>query len=101
MLLPVAHAEGRFLARDAETLATLERNGQLVLRYEPGDNPNGAQGNVAGLCDETGRMFGLMPHPERHIIATQHPHWTRLDDRDPQTRGDGFAVFQNAVDYWN
>ena len=101
MYLPVAHAEGRFLARDEATLTTLETNGQLVLRYEPADNPNGAQGNVAGVCDATGRVFGLMPHPERHITATQHPHWTRLERHDPQALGDGFAVFQNAVDYWS
>ena len=100
MYLPVAHAEGRFITRDAATFDTLETNGQLVLRYEPADNPNGAEGNVAGVCDVTGRVFGLMPHPERHIVTTQHPHWTRLDNRDPDSRGDGFAVFQNAVGYW-
>ncbi len=100
MYLPVAHAEGRFMARDAQTFETLDRNGQLVLKYVAEDNPNGAQGNVAGICDETGRVFGLMPHAERHIIATQHPHWTRLDDRDPAAPGDGLAVFRNAVEYW-
>ena len=100
MYLPIAHAEGRFVTRDAETFAALEKNGQLVLRYEPADNPNGAQGHVAGVCDVTGRVFGLMPHPERHIIATQHPHWTRLENHAPTARGDGFAVFQNAVEYF-
>ena len=106
MYLPVAHAEGRFVSRDATTLEKLDAAGQLVLRYAlPGSaefsvpypaNPNGAQANVAGVCDETGRVFGLMPHPERHIDPTQHPRWTR-EKRD---RGDGLAVFENAVRYF-
>lgn len=102
MYLPIAHAEGKFVARDEATLNRLDAGGQLVLRYtlEPGQksegavpypaNPNGAQLNVAGLCDETGRVFGLMPHPERHIHPTHHPRWTR-EQRD---RGDGLAVFE-------
>ena len=100
MYLQVPLSEGRFVTRDAATLDTLEANGQLVLRYEPEDNPNGSQGNTAGLCDVTGRVFGLMPHPERYITATQHPHWTRLATSDPNAPGDGLAVFQNAVNYW-
>jgi phosphoribosylformylglycinamidine synthase len=58
------------------------------------DNPNGSQGNVAGVCDETGRVFGLMPHPERHIDPTHHPRWTRGEGQTPP---DGVAIFQNAV----
>ncbi|MDX1946721.1 MAG: phosphoribosylformylglycinamidine synthase subunit PurQ [Pirellulaceae bacterium] len=125
MYLPVAHAEGKFVARDTTTLAKLDQEGQLVLRYavgevqsstfkvqssdptlnlEPGTwnsvpypaCPNGAQLAVAGLCDETGRVFGLMPHPERHIDPTQHPHWTR----EQPTRGDGVALFENAVRFF-
>jgi phosphoribosylformylglycinamidine synthase len=111
MYLPIAHAEGKFVARDAATLERLDKAGQLVLRYStpsgscpiPSDsllpypeNPNGAQLNVAGLCDETGRVFGLMPHPERHIDPTQHPRWTR----ERRERGDGLAVFENAVQYF-
>ena len=112
MYLPIAHAEGKFIARDAATLAQLEANGQLALRYDvPKDsqasalqngllpyplNPNGAQLNVAGLCDDTGRVFGLMPHPERHIDPTHHPRWTR----EQHERGDGLAVFENAVRYF-
>jgi phosphoribosylformylglycinamidine synthase len=61
------------------------------------DNPNGSMGNVAGVCDETGRVLGLMPHPERHIDATQHPRWTRGHSRQP---GDGFRLFRNAVEYF-
>jgi len=97
MYLPVAHAEGKFMARNPQVLQNLEQNGQLVLKYEASDNPNGAQANVAGICDETGHVFGLMPHPERHIQPTQHPRWTR-GDAGPV--GDGLAVFQNAVSYF-
>jgi phosphoribosylformylglycinamidine synthase len=61
------------------------------------DNPNGAQLNAAGVCDETGRVLGLMPHPERHLDLTNHPHWTR-GEAGPV--GDGLKVFQNAVEYF-
>lgn len=111
MYLPIAHAEGQFIARDEATLRRLDGAGQLVLRYTLPDsplptpdsptlpypiNPNGAQLNVAGLCDETGRVFGLMPHPERHIDPTNHPRWTRRQ----ADRGEGLAVFENAVRYF-
>ena len=117
MYLPIAHAEGKFMARDADTLADLDRQGQLVLRYRPldgsdsnggsnsngqpvpyPDNPNGSTLNVAGLCDTTGRVFGLMPHPERFIDSTQHPRWTR-ESLPPE--GDGLAVFKNAVSFFS
>lgn len=106
LYLPVAHAEGRFVANSESTFASLESNGQLPLRYtvdqqpvskqilEPPHNPNGSMGNVAGMCDRSGRVFGLMPHPERFLDRTQHPHWTRLPDLEV---GDGLALFQNAV----
>lgn len=106
MYLPMAHAEGQFVTRDAATLAALDAAGQLALRYstasgaEPSgfpDNPNGSQANVAGVCDTTGRVFGLMPHPERHIDRTHHPRWTRGEGTDP---GDGLAVFRNAVQFF-
>jgi phosphoribosylformylglycinamidine synthase len=108
MLLPVAHAEGKFVARDAVALEALAREDQLVLKYrrlsgEDGagvpypDNPNGSMADTAGVCDATGRVFGLMPHPERHIDPTHHPRWTRGQARDP---GDGFKVFRNAVEYF-
>jgi phosphoribosylformylglycinamidine synthase subunit PurQ / glutaminase len=60
-------------------------------------NPNGSVANVAGICDPTGRVLGLMPHPERHIDRTQHPRWTRGEGQDP---GDGLALFVNAVRYF-
>lgn len=97
MYLPIAHAEGKFVARDAETLRQLDAAGQLVLRYEPSDNPNGSQADVAGVCDATGRVLGLMPHPERHIHSTQHPRWTR---GEASAEGDGLRLFQNAVRYF-
>ena len=61
------------------------------------DNPNGSLANVAGMCDETGRVFGLMPHPERHIDPTQHPRWTRGEAGEA---GDGLRLFQNAVQFF-
>ena len=93
--LPVAHAEGRFVTRSAADLARLDAAGQLPLRYASGTNPNGAEADVAGACDPTGRVFGLMPHPERFVTATQHPAWHgRLDPDQP---GTGLAMFANAV----
>jgi phosphoribosylformylglycinamidine synthase len=108
MYLPVAHAEGKFVPRDAALLAQLNSAGQIALRYqstsaaEPAagrypDNPNGAVDDVAAVCDETGRVCGLMPHPERYIDPTQHPRWTRGEAHDP---GDGLRVFRNAVAYF-
>ncbi len=107
MLLPIAHAEGKFVARDTDILGNLEQSGQLVLRYcqENGEaatdfpeNPNGSLANVAGLSDGTGRVFGLMPHPERHLDPTHHPQWTRTEHRPAE--GDGCAVFKNAVSFF-
>ena len=93
--LPVAHAEGRFVTRSAADLARLDAAGQLPLRYASGTNPNGAEADVAGACDPTGRVFGLMPHPERFVATTQHPAWHgRLDPDQP---GTGLAMFVNAV----
>ncbi|MCS7015489.1 MAG: phosphoribosylformylglycinamidine synthase I [Gemmatales bacterium] len=104
--VPVAHGEGRFLCRDQATFQTLEQQGQIVLRYVDAEgrlagypfNPNGSQGNVAGICDITGRVLGLMPHPERHVLATQHPHWTR---RGLAEEGAGLRLFRNAVAYFS
>jgi phosphoribosylformylglycinamidine synthase len=108
LYLPVAHAEGRFVTRDESTLQLLEAGGQVVLRYASQDgkgevaypdNPNGSMGHIAGICDTTGRICGLMPHPERYIDRTQHPRWTRLGNKLPET-GDGLRVFENAVAYF-
>lgn len=107
MYLPIAHAEGKFVARDQATFDTLESNGQLALRYCDAqgqraqgfpENPNGSMGNVAGCCDATGRVFGLMPHPERFLDATNHPAWTRLDKLPAE--GQGRVIFRNAVNFF-
>jgi phosphoribosylformylglycinamidine synthase len=74
--LPIAHGEGKFLAKDAATLRALEKNRQVVFRYAPG-NPNGSTRAIAGICNEGGNVVGLMPHPERYITPYQHPAWTR------------------------
>jgi phosphoribosylformylglycinamidine synthase len=102
---PIAHGEGRFVCRDEAALQQLERQGQLVLRFcdaagQPGPypvNPNGSQADVAGMCDASGLVLGLMPHPERHVLPTQHPQWTR---RGLAVEGDGLRLFRNAVHYF-
>ncbi|MEE8452214.1 MAG: phosphoribosylformylglycinamidine synthase subunit PurQ, partial [Thermoguttaceae bacterium] len=112
MYLPVAHAEGKFVARDEEAMGQLDAADQLILRYLPlrgegadvpyPDNPNGSKANVAGICDATGRVLGLMPHPERFIHPTHHPRWTR-GEAGPITEesvGDGLQMFVNAVEYF-
>ncbi len=102
--LPVAHGEGKFLTTTPAALKALEDAGQVVLRYVDAHgtptesypaNPNGSPGAVAGLCDPTGRVFGLMPHPERHVSPLHHPRWTRTP---PKSEGDGLRIFRNAVD---
>ena len=98
MYLPVAHGEGKVVA-DPELLPEL--NVALYYTDEYGNseagypyNPNGSIGNIAGICDTSGRVFALMPHPERYIRGTQHPQWTRLGTKQ---YGDGFQIFLNAV----
>jgi phosphoribosylformylglycinamidine synthase len=105
LYFPVAHAEGSFRCRAQWILKGLQESGQVVLRYvtaegQPGDypvNPNGSQADVAGICDASGRVLGLMPHPERHTLPVQHPHWTRLGLAQ---EGDGVRLFRNAVEYF-
>ena len=92
--LPIAHGEGKFMPRDKKVLNTLRKNEQIVFKYT--DNPNGSIDDIAGICDTTGRVMGMMPHPERHILGTQHPRWTREGLKEC---GDGFMVFKNGVDY--
>ena len=105
MHVPMAHGEGNFICRKEWILRGLEEAGQLVLKYvdeqgRPGGypvNPNGSQGDVAGVCDVTGRVLGLMPHPERHVLPTQHPRWTR---EGLKSEGSGLRLFQNAVEFF-
>ena len=102
--LPVAHGEGKFLTRDNKVLQRLKANKQIVFQYcdkagNPADypyNPNGSKDGIAGICDITGRILGLMPHPERHIESKQHPRWTGIKNKKA---GDGLAIFKNGVEY--
>ena len=103
--LPVAHGEGKFLVQDRGVLECLKKNSQIVFRYctplggpvHYPENPNGSLENIAGICDRTGRVFGLMPHPERHFLFTQHPFWTRLEEKSKF--GDGAKIFENGIKY--
>jgi len=104
MYLPIAHGEGKFVTKDETTLNKITMNHQIVFKYvnEQGEetgypwNPNGSVRNIAGICDPTGQILGIMPHPERHVEPTQHPRWTRNGLKE---YGDGFLIFRNAVDY--
>jgi phosphoribosylformylglycinamidine synthase len=103
--LPVAHGEGKFITQDKKVLSGLKNNRQIVLQYctEKGnlsgypDNPNGSLEHIAGICDNTGRILGLMPHPERHISAQQNPRWT--EGRNKKS-GDGLQIFKNGIEYF-
>jgi len=102
--LPIAHGEGKVVTKDEPTLERLKEKGHVAFKYvdengEEGDypiNPNGSVDSIAGLTDSTGRVLGLMPHPERHVRHTQHPRWTRLKGKND---ADGMTIFNNAVKY--
>lgn len=115
---PIAHAEGRLAVRNEAVLDQLRQQDSVALCYWSDDasrqletigdvtrltvlsepcNPNGSVANIAGLSDPSGRVLGLMPHPERFLFATQHPQWTRNGRRG---EGDGMMLFKNAVDYF-
>jgi phosphoribosylformylglycinamidine synthase len=102
--LPVAHGEGKFVVRDKKVLNTLKVNKQIIFQYCDAaerltgypDNPNGSTDNIAGICDPTGRILGLMPHPERHIFSLHHPrHWNLKSKK----YGDGMQIFRNGIDF--
>jgi phosphoribosylformylglycinamidine synthase len=125
--MPVAHGEGRIVVRSPEVIEAWRQSGQIALCYQARaakrnpsllaagnrddvlperpddailpfpDNPNGSTANIAGLSDPTGRVLGLMPHPERFLHATQHPQWTR---HGLSGDGDGLKIFRNAVEYF-
>ena len=105
MTLPVRHGEGKLVVDSDATLARIEEKHLGVLKYSLPDygattmdyplNPNGSTAAIAGLCDETGRLFGLMPHPEAYVHRTHHPRWTREDDLPEE--GMGLWLYQNAV----
>ncbi len=101
IMLPVAHAEGKFFTPQ-ESLEQLELNNLVVFRYakeasatnEYPYNPNGSMDNIAGMCDSTGRILGMMPHPERFIYSYHHPLYRR-ETPEPV----GLKIFSNAVEY--
>ncbi|WP_419656773.1 PurQ: phosphoribosylformylglycinamidine synthase I [Desulfosarcina variabilis str. Montpellier] len=114
--LPVRHGEGKFYA-DASMLKVLAANHQTTMQYALTDgqpaggafphNPNGSLNDIAGICDPTGRIFGLMPHPEAYNHTTNHPDWTRQRElakrgggHRESTVGMGIRIFENAVDYF-
>jgi len=104
--LPVRHGEGKLVAESEQVVRDLTENGHVVMQYcdEKGRitkefpyNPNGSVMSIAGLCDPSGRILGLMPHPEAFVHYTQHPRWTR--ERLPE-EGDGLGIFRNAYNYF-
>jgi phosphoribosylformylglycinamidine synthase len=104
--LPVAHGEGRFATAGPMENRRLEESGRVVLQYadqrgrptqEYPANPNGSARAIAGTCDPTGRIFGLMPHPERHVDPWHHPRWTRRG-AGRRAEGDGLRIFRGAVE---
>ena len=113
--VPVAHGEGKFHA-GPDVMDALRRGRQIVLQYARPDgtlaggafpcNPNGSLEDVAGICDETGRIFGLMPHPERHVDFTHREDWPyrkellRRQGIPLPEEGEGMRIFHNAVTYF-
>jgi phosphoribosylformylglycinamidine synthase len=100
MYVPIAHGEGKFAG---DLSAITDRNIAVYYTDAKGNkeagypyNPNGSAKNIAGICDDSGRIFGLMPHPEDHVIMTQHPRWTR---ETPEKFGNGMRIFTNAVSW--
>ncbi len=104
LYLPVAHAEGKFVVASTDVLDRLREGRQIVYRYTDPEgapagypwNPNGSVDNVAGICDPTGRILGMMPHPERHCLPVHDPRWPR---RGLAEEGEGIRIFRRAVDF--
>ncbi len=103
--LPIAHGEGKFVPADQRIRQALWQNDQVALIYAKPDgspargqfpdNPNGSIDDIAGICDSTGLILGLMPHPERHVSALQHPGWSLRQGQSQA--GDGLTMFRNAI----
>jgi phosphoribosylformylglycinamidine synthase len=106
LYLPVRHGEGKFITKDEDILERLHDSRQVPVQYSHHDygdiamdypaNPNGSIDGIAGICNNTGRIFGLMPHPEAYLHYTNHPRWTR--EKLPE-EGMGLDIFRNAVDF--
>jgi len=110
MPLPIRHGEGKIITLDKAVLDRIENEKCVVCRYidvQTGrptmrfpNNPNGSLNSIAGLCDSTGRVFGLMPHPEAYLFAENHPQWQKQkNDGKLPKHGLGLKIFQNAVEY--
>ncbi len=109
--LPYRHGEGRFSVRDEAVLKQIEDDKLVCLRYadEAGEvsmefphNPNGSVNSIAGICDTTGRIFGLMPHPEAYLSPFNHPQWIRQKQNGTLPKeGLGLQLFRNAVEFAN
>jgi len=108
--LPVRHGEGKLVCADEGVRDALQRRHLVALQYVdpasglPADefpaNPNGSEMATAGLCDPSGRILGLMPHPEAFLYPTNHPHWVRQQIEGPlPDHGQGLAIFRNAVEH--
>jgi len=112
--LPIAHGEGKFYSTK-ENLKKLQKNKQIALQYISGDmceyldlpaNPNGSIDDIAGITDDTGKIFGLMPHPERGMFFVQRPDWQLLKEQYRRankklpTDGPGLQILKNAVQYF-
>ena len=104
-LFPSAHAEGKLVLGTEEVRRAVEQNGQVLFRWVAPDgsfpeypwNPNGSEGNIAGLTNAEGNVFGLMPHPERSFFRAQAPDWTRTGS--PEGYGDGHRFLEAVLDY--
>jgi phosphoribosylformylglycinamidine synthase len=107
VMFPVAHGEGRLVTQDKEVLDKLSKNNQIALQYATSDgraanmrypdNPNGSVHDIAGICNPSGTVFGLMPHPENAYWGFEMPNWT--ENRVLQSHGDGLGIFKSMVDY--
>ncbi|MDR0645580.1 MAG: phosphoribosylformylglycinamidine synthase I [Elusimicrobiota bacterium] len=93
--LPIAHGEGKIVIDDKNVLASLQKNNNIALTYA--NNPNGSVLDIAGICNNKGNCFGLMPHPERYASQYQHPTWTRAEMKNKKAVG--LEIFRNAVKY--
>jgi phosphoribosylformylglycinamidine synthase len=94
LYLPIRHGEGKFISNETELLF---QNKQVVMQYET--NPNGSMDSIAGICDPTGRILGMMAHPEAALYFTHDPRWTRMKGASLPNYGSGFAIFENALKY--
>ncbi|MEM8835655.1 MAG: phosphoribosylformylglycinamidine synthase subunit PurQ [Planctomycetota bacterium] len=98
LMLPIAHGEGRVVVSDDATLEELRANHQIPMRYAEGENPNGSADGIVGVCDASGLVFGLMPHPERYLAWSHHPFWTQLPAGVRAGETPGLTMFRGAVE---